>query len=89
MDERLKEQWKSVAIEIHNRVVNLVNMPEHMGTEDETGVVLMFFNARNHQGQSTMVTSDIKDRASIKLILKNALRRVASAEAINQTKGHC
>jgi hypothetical protein len=70
------EQWQQVAIEIGDCVYRTVNTAETVGTDDETGYILMFFNAKKHEGKSTLVSSSI-DRATIKKLLKMALRQLA------------
>jgi hypothetical protein len=48
--------------------------------DDETGYLLMFFNAKNHNGKSTMITSET-DVHKIKALLKVALKEVDGPKA--------
>jgi hypothetical protein len=56
-DEEVQASWQQLAVEIGHQVRAIVNTPHTIGTEDETGYVLMFFNAQNHEGRSTVVSS--------------------------------
>lgn len=75
MSQAINERWQQVAIEIGNGVYSSVNTKEMVGTDDETGYVLMFFNVKNHNGKSTLVSS-AATRAELKKLLKNALREI-------------
>jgi hypothetical protein len=70
-----QEQWKQIAIEIGHEVHSLVNLPNTIGTDDETGYILMFFNARNHNGKSTMISSTT-DKVGLKKLLLRAMREL-------------
>jgi hypothetical protein len=76
----IHERWEQIAIEIGDSVRNLVNTRDMIGTNDETGYVLMFFNTKNHAGKSTLVSS-ITDRTQLKKLLKTALRGLDSPKA--------
>jgi hypothetical protein len=65
MTRAVHEAWKQIAYHIGEEVRAKVNTPEMLGTDDETGYVLMFFNTRNHQGKSTLVSSET-DRVQLK-----------------------
>ena len=69
----IMEQWHQIAVEIGNDIFRLVNSDETVGTDDETGYILMFFNARNHDGKATLVASEIS-KPELKKILKTTLR---------------
>jgi hypothetical protein len=74
------EMWKQLAHHIGEEVHNTVNTPAMMGTDDETGYVLMFFNARNHQGKSTLISSET-NRVQLKRLLKHALQQLDGPKA--------
>jgi hypothetical protein len=78
-DEQIKAQWEQVAIEIGDSVYRAVNTPETVGTDDETGYLLMFFNRKNHRGQSTMVST--VSRAETKKLLKTAILNLYGPKA--------
>jgi hypothetical protein len=67
--------WQQLAVQIGHEVRCRVNSPETIGTKDETGYVLMFFNADHHHGKSTLVSSET-DRVQLKRLLKYALRHL-------------
>jgi hypothetical protein len=75
------EQWQETAIEIGHRVRSMVNTPEMIDTDDETGYVLMFFSARNHNGKSTLVSSTT-DVATLRKLLKTALQGLNKATIV-------
>jgi hypothetical protein len=75
MTAATNEMWKQLAHHIGEEVRNAVNTPEMIGTDDETGYVLMFFNTRNHQGRSTLISSEM-DRVQLKRLLKYALQHL-------------
>lgn len=68
----INEQWQQIALEIGEGVYRTVNTPSTIGGDDETGYILMFFNAKHHDGQSTLVSSNV-DRKQLKKLLKHAL----------------
>jgi hypothetical protein len=75
IDEKTAQQWQQIAIEIGHGVFSTINTPSTVGGDDETGYVLMFFNAKNHDGKSTLVSS-VTNRADLKKLLKRALREI-------------
>ncbi len=83
------EQWQQMAVEIGHCIRSLVNTPSMIGTDDETGYVLMFFNVAHHEGKSTLVSS-ATDLKELKLLLETALRGLDSPKAriIEPTKAN-
>jgi hypothetical protein len=75
MTDAIMEKWQQLAIVIGDSVFRTVNIPETVGSDDETGYVLMFFNTKNHQGKSTLISSAV-NRADLKKLLKFALREI-------------
>ena len=73
-DARIAAQWKQVALEIGNDVFQRVNTSETVGTDDETGYLLMFFNQKDHGGYSTMLST--ANRAATKKLLKTVIREL-------------
>ena len=73
-DEIISAQWQQIAIELGDKIYRTVNTPEYVGTDDETGYLLMFFNQKNHKGQSTIIST--ADRAATKKLLKKAMREI-------------
>ena len=71
----VEEIWQQLAIELGNSIYRQVNTQEMVGTDDETGYVLMFFNTKNHKGRSTMISSTT-NRADVKKLLKTALQNL-------------
>lgn len=69
------EKWQQIAIELGNGIYRSVNTPDMVGTDEETGYVLMFFNVKNHAGKSTLVSTNT-DKLQLKRLLKNALREL-------------
>jgi hypothetical protein len=51
MTDAIMEKWQQIAIEIGDSVFRTVNTAETVGSDDETGYVLMFFNTKHHQGK--------------------------------------
>lgn len=74
-DKSIDEQWQMVSLQIGDNVYRTVNTPEMVGGDDETGYILMFFNTKNHQGKSTLVSSSV-DRAGLKKLLEGAIREL-------------
>jgi hypothetical protein len=85
MTDRTMEKWKQLAIHIGEEVYRGVNTANYVGTDDETGYLLMFFNAKNHHGKSTLVSSEV-DRAGLKRLLKEVLRNIDHATVIEQRR---
>ena len=80
MTNAIMEKWKLLAVEIGHSIFRAVNTPETVGGDDETGYVLMFFNAKNHHGKSTLISS-AASRADLKKLLKFALREIDGPKA--------
>ena len=57
---------------VGDQVRSAVNTPAQIGTEDETGYILMFFNRERHEGKSTFISSET-DRTSLKRLLQFAI----------------
>ena len=74
-DNTISEKWKQLAIEIGQQIRATVNTAEMIGTSNETGYVLMFFNAQGHKGKSTLVSS-CTDKSELKKLLEFALRSI-------------
>jgi hypothetical protein len=70
MSYAVHERWQQIAIHIGEQIRSSINTPEMIGTEDETGYVLMFFNARRNE----MNRKDLDERERL-------LRRVRYAGA--------
>jgi len=68
----VNERWQQLAIELGDRIYQTMNTAKMVGTKDETGYCLMFFNAANHRGRSTLVSSTT-DRAELKRLLQFAI----------------
>jgi hypothetical protein len=85
IDERINAQWQQVAIQLLHEVAAKVNTPAMMGTDDETGVILMFCNARHSEGKATVI-STLTDRDELKKILKHTLREFRRAEVVEPTR---
>jgi len=83
-DERIAAQWKQLAIHLLHEVAGKVNTPAMAGTDDETGVILMFCNARHHEGKATVI-STLTDTDAIKKILKHTLREFRRAQVVEPT----
>jgi len=81
------ERWKQIAVEIGHSILNMVNSPEDIGTKNETGYALMFFNAQNHRGKSTFVSSETNPDA-LKQLLKTVLENLEKAEHISPQREH-
>ena len=73
--------WQQVAIQIGHNIRSTVNTPEMIGTDDETGYILMFFNVASHDGKSTLISSET-DLKQLKKLLKTALRKLNRAVTI-------
>jgi hypothetical protein len=71
--------WQQVVRQIADSVYATVNTEETVGTNYETGYVLMFFNAKNHDGKSTLVTSET-DINKLKKLFKAALKEAGGAK---------
>jgi hypothetical protein len=82
-DDRTMEKWRQLAVHIGDNVHSMVNLPEYVGTKDETGYVLIFFNAMDPGGKSTLVSSCI-DRPRLKKLLKAALTNLNLAVDIER-----
>ena len=72
--------WQQFAKHIADSVYASVNTKQMVGTDDETGYLLMFFNAKHHNGKSTMITSET-DRHKLKTLLKVALKELDGPKA--------
>ncbi len=72
---RISEEWKMYAIEIGNRIYMTVNSPDMIGTDAETGYAVIFFNTRNHNGRSTLVSS-MTDSDQLRKILTATLEKL-------------
>jgi hypothetical protein len=81
MSDHTMERWKHLAIALGDDIYQAVNTKEYVGTEDETGYLLMFFNKKNHNGKATMVSSHT-DRSGLKKLLKEALRNLDRATIV-------
>lgn len=68
----IMRQWQQVAIALGDSIYRSVNSPDMVGTDDETGYVLMFFNVKKHGGKSTLV-STATNKSDLKKLLKSAL----------------
>ena len=79
--DHVAEQWQSLAIAIGDSVFKVVNSSATVGTDDETGYILMFFNKVRHNGRSTIVSS-ATDKADIKKLLKEELRTIDRAAIV-------
>jgi hypothetical protein len=79
-DDRINAMWQQVAVQIGHQVRSAVNAPQMIGTKDETGYVLMFFNADHHEGKSTLVSSET-DKAQLRKLLKFALGQLDGLKA--------
>jgi hypothetical protein len=78
--EEVDAGWQQIAIEIGHQVRAIVNGSNTIGTEDETGYVLMFFNAQNHEGRSTIVSS-CTDVSDLKKLFNYALSKIDGPKA--------
>lgn len=67
------EKWQFLAMELLHQVYSQVNTREMIGTDEETGVGLMFFNVKKHDGKSTFLCTEA-DVPAIKKLLKTAYR---------------
>jgi hypothetical protein len=76
----INEMWLQVARQIADNVYATVNTKEMVGTNDETGYLLMFFNAKHHDGKATVVTSET-DVAKLKKLLINTLNEIDGPRA--------
>lgn len=76
------EKWKSLAIQFVHELYCRVNTPEMVGTDNETACLVMFCNAKHHDGKSTFVSEGILDRAEIRKILRGTLRELKHAEMV-------
>ena len=76
----MDELWQEVAIGLGNQIYQSVNTADMVGTDDETGYILMFFNTRNHGGKTTLVSSTT-NRVELKKLLKTALRELDGPKA--------
>lgn len=72
MSDATHEKWKQIAVEIGHRVQGAVNTAATFGTRDETGYILMFFNAQTHSDKSTLVSS-CTDKEELKRLLEAAI----------------
>jgi hypothetical protein len=79
-DDQINTMWQQLATQIAHQVQCAVNTPQMFGTKDETGYVLMFFNADHHEGKSTLVSSET-DKAQLKKLLKFALEQLDGPKA--------
>jgi hypothetical protein len=77
--------WKHLAVHLLHEVAAKVNSSSTIGTDHKTGVILMFCNARNHQGKATVI-STLTDKDAIKKILKHTLREFRRAELVEPTR---
>ena len=91
--EHFNEKWQQLAIELGNSIYEQVNLPYMVGTDDETGYILMFFNVKNHNGKSTLISSAADDKERAK---KNYLKppcgistRARSSGKTVQLINHC
>ena len=71
----IEEMWEQVAVHIGEQVRAVVNTPETIGSDHETGYVLMFFNMKHHNGKATVISS-APTKADLKKILKYTLRHI-------------
>jgi hypothetical protein len=79
-DEEISARWQQVSIEIGHQIRCMVNTPAMIGGKDETGYVLMFFNVKNHNGKSTLVSS-ATDKNELRKLLQCALDNLNSPKA--------
>lgn len=77
----VKEVWQQIAVDIGHKVRSMVNTPDTIGGDDETGYVLMFFNAKHHDGKSTIVSSAASP-AELKQLLRYALSQIDQGAVI-------
>jgi hypothetical protein len=84
MSDHTAAAWKQIAIHLLHEIAAKVNTPATVGTDDETGVILMFCNAKHHDGKATVI-STLTDRDAIKKILKHTLREFRRAELVEPT----
>lgn len=84
-DEQIAAMWQQQAMELLARVRSAVNLPSWIGTDDETGVVLMFFNTRNHRGKSTLVATETSAR-DLRLLLRTAAVKLSQARIVEPEK---
>ena len=82
--EHFNEKWQQLAIELGNSIYRKVNLPYMVGTDDETGYILMFFNVKNHNGKSTLISSAADDKEGLRKLLKTALRNLDSGKIVRQ-----
>lgn len=74
-DEVTMAMWQQYAIDIGEHVYGSVNTKDTIGTEHETGYLLMFFWATRHEGKSTLVSS-MTDKKQVRQLLEAALNRL-------------
>lgn len=86
-DEQLKAMWQQVAIQIGDDIFRMINTADTVGTEHESGYILMFFNTHNHQGRATMVSSTT-NKAELKHLLKVAMRSIDRAAVVYPGKSN-
>ena len=80
--ERLGAAWQQIALELGNSVHRAVNTADMIGTDNETGYALLFFNAKNHNGKATLISS-ASNPGEIEKILKYTLRHINERKIVS------
>lgn len=81
-----KAAWRDYAMIIGDGVYASVNTEETLGTDKETGYILMFFNVKNHNGRSTLLGHPDIPLSELKQLLRAALNGVDKAKHIKRTE---
>jgi len=76
----IQEKWRQIVTQLGENIYGSLNTPEMIGTNLETGYLLMFFNATNHNGKATVISSET-DRTRLKTLLECAIKEVNGPKA--------
>jgi hypothetical protein len=79
--EETMARWQQLATTIGEGVRRLLNTPAMIGTKDETGYLLMIFNADHHEGRSTVVCTET-DPDKLRKLLQTVLDNMDKAKFI-------
>lgn len=79
--DSIAAKWEHIAHALLQQVYGAVNLPEFIGTGDETGCLILFFNADHHEGKSTLVSTE-NDRSGIEKLLRGALHAIKRGKGV-------
>jgi hypothetical protein len=84
-DEQVNAAWLHTAMFLLEQVRAAVNLPAFIGTDEETGVAVLFFNTKNHRGKSTLVSTETSAH-ELRLLLRTAAAGVNQAHIVEPEK---